>query len=148
MLRTKNNSSQLLSIPPQLEATLQIFWPESVTHSLRNPLLKEIDIEILLRCTLQEPVLACSLKYFENPACSKILSETRYICLEALAHRQSAVALGPVRPTSPTRRSLLAIETQPQFSRGSAVCGRVLFGQGAPAPQRKCAGLLSTTSRK
>ena len=84
--RAKNeiDSSQLLSIKtlqkaenhrilPQLEATLQIFPPEFATHSLRNPLLKDMfglnrDIEILHLSTLQAPVLACSLGYFDKTA--------------------------------------------------------------------------------
>ena len=31
---------------------------------------------------------------------------------------------------------------------GLITCGGVLFGQGGPAPQRKCAGLLSTTFKE
>ena len=43
-------------------------------HPLRNPLLKDVlvyrdrDVEMLLHCTLQAPVLACSLGYFDNTA--------------------------------------------------------------------------------
>ena len=53
-------------IPPQLEASLQIFPTEFVMHPLRNPMMKDVlvyldrDVEILHRCTLQTPVLACS----------------------------------------------------------------------------------------
>ena len=61
-------------VPPQLKAPLQIFPTEFVLLPLRNLLQKDVlvylnrDIEILLHCTLQAPVLACSLGYFDSPA--------------------------------------------------------------------------------
>ena len=61
-------------VPPQPEAPLQVFPTEFELHPLRNLLQKDVlvyldrDIEILLHCTLQAPVLACSLGYFDSPA--------------------------------------------------------------------------------
>ena len=67
-------TAQRASKPPQLEVTLQMFSADLVTHPFTNPLLKDIlvylgrDSEILHHCTLQTPVLACSLGYFDSPA--------------------------------------------------------------------------------
>ena len=106
---------------PQLEVTLHMFSAD--------PLLKDIlvfldrDIEILHHCTLQTPVLACSLGYFNNPAYSEILSETRFrrSCfhgesLAASAGRTTPVVMTTSQVAPPdTRSSQTAnvIETKP-----------------------------------